>query len=61
MADAFAVPESVAVAGHAAQVVSDGQAIFLARFDQGWLVTAAGCERESDDQATPYLCAVKGD
>jgi hypothetical protein len=48
------------VAGHSARVVLDGQVVFLARFDDGWRVTAAGCEQRSDDVAVPYDCAVEG-
>jgi hypothetical protein len=51
---------SVSVAGHSAQVVLSTQAIFLARFDDGWKVTAAGCSRPSADPSVPYACMVKG-
>ena len=51
---------SVTVAINSAQVVMGDQAVFLARFDTGWRVTAAGCERESADDAVPYQCTVEG-
>lgn len=50
----------VTVAGRSAQVVLGGQVVFLARFDSGWRVTAAGCERTSADPAVPYSCTVEG-
>ncbi|MFC7598272.1 hypothetical protein ACFQU3_23385 [Terrabacter sp. GCM10028922] len=49
------------VAGRSAQVVLGDQVVFLARFDVGWRVTAAGCERQSTDAAVPYHCTVEGD
>jgi hypothetical protein len=48
------------VAGRSAQVVLGDQVVFLARFDSGWRVTAAGCDRDSSDQAVPYHCTVEG-
>jgi hypothetical protein len=51
---------SVSVAGHSAQVVLGTQVLFLARFDDGWKVTAAGCSRTSADPSRPYECKVKG-
>lgn len=51
---------SVVVAGHSAQVRYSGDTVFLARFDDGWRVTAAGCRRVSTDPAVPYDCAVDG-
>jgi hypothetical protein len=51
---------SVAVAGHSAQVRYPGETVFLALFDDGWKVTAAGCSRTSSDPAVPYDCAVEG-
>lgn len=48
------VPE---VFGTAAQVRSDGETLFLGRFDDGWRVTAAGCAAAGD---RPYECAVQG-
>lgn len=50
----------VSVAGHSAQVRYTGDTVFLARFDDGWRVTAAGCEHTSTDEAVPYDCAVDG-
>jgi len=55
-----ATVSSVTVAINSAQVVMADQAVFLARFDSGWRVTAAGCRRESADDAVPYQCAVEG-
>lgn len=52
--------EATEVAGHSAQVRTDGDTIFLALFDDGWRVTAAGCERTSSDPQEPYECAVEG-
>lgn len=51
--------ESVDVAGHGAQVRYEGDTVFLALFDTGWLVTAAGCRRTSD-RSEPYDCDVEG-
>lgn len=57
-------PESdtpeVVVAGHSAQVRFADDAVFLALFDDGWKVIAAGCRRESPDLAVPYECVVEG-
>ena len=50
----------VAVAGHSAQVRYAGDTVFLALFDDGWRVTAAGCRRDSPDPVVPYDCAVDG-
>jgi hypothetical protein len=50
----------VTVAGHSAQVTYADDTVFLARFDDGWRVTAAGCERTSSDDAVPYDCSVAG-
>ena len=50
----------VTVAINSAQVVMGNQAVFLARYDHGWRVTAAGCKRESSDDAIPYSCTVEG-
>ena len=52
--------EEVDVAGHAAQVRYAGDTLFLGLFDDGWRVTAAGCERPSGDRAEPYDCDVEG-
>jgi hypothetical protein len=48
---------SVDVYGKDALVHLDDDWVFLARFDQGWLVTAAGCVPVSD---RPFDCKVKG-
>lgn len=58
--EAAGAAESIAVAGHAAQVRYATDTVFLARFDDGWRVTAAGCERASADPAEPYDCQVEG-
>jgi hypothetical protein len=52
---------SVVVAGHSAQVRFADDTVFLALFDDGWRVTAAGCARASADPAVPYDCSVQGD
>lgn len=52
--------ESAYVAGHSAQVVTDAGTLFLALFDTGWRVTAAGCHPVDDDPAIPYECAIGG-
>ncbi|WP_377644888.1 hypothetical protein [Oryzobacter terrae] len=52
--------QAATLAGHAAQVRFAGDTVFLALFDDGWKVVAAGCERNSDDPAVPYDCAVEG-
>lgn len=49
----------VTVAGHSAQAVLDDDTVFLALFDDGWRVIAAGCERRSADTEIPYDCSVK--
>ncbi len=49
----------VEVAGESAFVRLADQVVFLARFPQGWLVTAAGCVREDTDPAVPYECEVQ--
>ena len=46
----------VEVYGKDAIVHLDGDTVFLARFDEGWRVTAAGCTAGGDR----YDCAVKG-
>ncbi len=48
------------VASQSAQVRRGDQAVFLARFDDGWRVTAAGCTRASADPALPYDCLIAG-
>jgi hypothetical protein len=50
---------SVDVYGHDAIVRFDNDTVFLARFPEGWRVTAAGCRAgPSDDK--PYDCDVSG-
>ncbi len=49
----------VEVAGEGAQVMMADQVIFLARFPEGWRVTAAGCIRNDVDPAVPYDCEVE--
>ena len=51
---------SVTVAGHSAQVRYAEDTVFLALFDDGWRVTAAGCSRASEHRAEPYDCLVEG-
>ncbi|HEV2781190.1 MAG TPA: hypothetical protein VGX25_17550 [Actinophytocola sp.] len=48
----------VAVWGDRAQVHSDAGMLFLAEFDDGWKVVAAGCESRGAD--LPYRCVVGG-
>ena len=45
------------VFGHGAQVVMEGDVVFLAVFDGQWKITAAGCESRGD---RPYDCDLKG-
>lgn len=40
-----------------AQVTTDAGTVFLTEFDDGWLVSAAGCRPNG---AAPYLCVVGG-
>ena len=54
-------PARVDIAGHSAQARYPGDTVFLALFDDGWRVTAAGCSRTSPDTSVPYDCAVEGD
>lgn len=50
---------SVDVYGHDAKVVLGNDVLFLARFPEGWRVTAAGCKAgETEDE--PYDCDVSG-
>lgn len=44
--------------GSMAQARYDGETLFLSRFDESWLVTAAACTKSA---AGTYECAVKGD
>ena len=50
---------AVDVEAESAQVRLDGQVVFLARFPDGWRVTAAGCVRSDPDPAVPYACEVE--
>lgn len=50
----------VTVAGQSAQVRYAADTVFLARFADGWRVTAAGCRHRSADPAVPYDCRVEG-
>lgn len=50
--------ESTEVYGKDAIVRLATDTIFLARFPDGWRVTAAGCTRQRDGR--PYDCKVKG-
>ena len=49
----------VDVFGHDAIVRFSGDTVFLARFPEGWRVTAAGCQPGPSDQK-PYDCNVSG-
>ena len=50
---------SVEVAGRSAQVRFAGPTMFLARFAEGWRITAAGCRRSDPDPEIPYDCEVE--
>lgn len=50
--------ESVDVYGHDARVVLGKDVVFLARFPEGWRVTAAGCKPRAKDD--PYDCVLSG-
>lgn len=56
--DASAV-DNVEVYGHDAIVRFGDDTVFLARFPEGWRVTAAGCQPGPSDQK-PYDCTVSG-
>jgi hypothetical protein len=47
----------VQVWGGRGLVVLDGDVVFVAEFDAGWRVVAAGCSARKD---RPYECTVKG-
>lgn len=49
---------TVEVYGRDAIVRWGSETVFLARFDDGWLVTAAGCRPRGED--LPYDCSVEG-
>jgi hypothetical protein len=51
--------QSVQVYGHDAQVRLADDVVFLARFAEGWKVTAAGC-KPGDVVDEPYDCDVSG-
>lgn len=51
-------PTRVDLAGEGAQVRFGDQVVFLARFPDGWRVTAAGCRRTHPDPSIPYQCEV---
>jgi hypothetical protein len=48
--------ESIAVWGDNAQVRLSGDTLFLNRTDQGWKITAAGCQPSEE---APYRCRVE--
>lgn len=50
--------ETVDVYEQHARVVLTDDVLFLARFSDGWKVTAAGCEPQPDD--APYDCEIGG-
>ena len=50
--------QSVDVFEQHARVALAGDVMFLARFDDGWKVTAAGCKPQPDD--APYECELGG-
>jgi hypothetical protein len=54
--DAQQVQDSEAF-GRAAQVLMDGDVVFLSMFGTEWLITAAGCAPRGD---RPYDCTLKG-
>ena len=55
--DADQAQESQAF-GRGAQVVLDGDVVFLSIFGDHWLITAAGCTSRGE---RPYDCTVKGE
>ncbi|MFF7442028.1 hypothetical protein [Streptomyces sp. NPDC008122] len=48
----------VDVYGRGALLRMAGDTLFLSQFDSGWLVTAAGCVPQAQDE--PYRCSLKG-
>jgi hypothetical protein len=50
-------PTDIAVFGTVARVRLAGDTAFLARFQGGWAVLAAGCSPQED---APYLCMLAG-
>ena len=51
--------DRLTVAGHSGEAVLAGDTIFLALFDDGWRVIAAGCTAQGSDPQRPYDCTVK--
>lgn len=51
--------QSVEVFGHDARVLLGSDTVFLARYQEGWKVTAAGCKPGSSDDE-PYDCELGG-
>ena len=49
--------EATQAFGRGAQVLMDGDVVFLSVFGDHWLITAAGCTPRGD---RPYDCTVKG-
>lgn len=45
----------VAVWSDQAQVITDGDTMFLTEFETGWLIVAAGCQPRGEE---PYQCVV---
>ncbi|NYI04829.1 hypothetical protein [Allostreptomyces psammosilenae] len=56
-ADPAVTVRRVDVHGRAARVVLADDTLFLASFDAGWRVTAAGCQPRRPDR--PYDCRIK--
>ncbi|WP_418960783.1 hypothetical protein [Streptomyces tritici] len=50
--------DGVEVYGRQALLRMKGDTLFLSLFDDGWRITAAGCDRQGGDQ--PYDCLLKG-
>lgn len=57
-ADIASTPPTIDVYGRDAMVQWADQTLFLARFDDGWRVVAAGCEARGKD--LPYDCTIEG-
>lgn len=51
--------QSVQVYGHDAEVLLAGDVVFLARYAEGWKVTAAGCQPGTQPDE-PFDCNVSG-
>ena len=56
--DIASLPPSIQVYGRDAMVQWADQTLFLARFDDGWRVVAAGCKPRGKDLS--YDCTVEG-